>query len=241
MELLPVWVEKVYIYEVIRTLDQIYTKEALMVLAELLPKCDPKKDCEDRIIRSIASNPISESEDMLLELFKSGVLANYSKSRYGLGGIIAERFKHRASIDANFKEQLMLVIESLPGELYEALVCSTLSDLKTSKEISIVFRYLDEETYPNGGQSAAHTLLTQFSRKAPSDYPGSYEVHPQANPELRRKLYDVASKPGASQKRARSILLKLDEMRAGRSGRPSEETRHPSIESEKSWPICLYI
>jgi hypothetical protein len=129
---------------------------------------------------------------------------------YFLENSIVPRLKKTAISDADFMQRLLSVFEAKTDATQEALVCAVLGGLDHDKARMLVCRYLDEQVYPQGGKSVVHFLMGLFRSEVPSE-PGSncYEVHPQANQLLRRHLFTLASQHGASQNRARALLLAL--------------------------------
>ena len=237
-ELLPEWLKKVSIWQIINDIGPIPTQEALAVLMELLPRCDSRTDCEERILDAITSNPVPETVNALLDLIETGTLFKYS-NMYRFEHSIAQRLKQAAESNEEFMLRLLAVLEAKADATHEALVCAILGDIDSPKARMLVCRYLDEQVYPQGGRHAAHVLRGRFKRRTQSVGASWYEEHPQANQPLRQHLLTLASIPGASQNRARALLLAIEKDRL-ESGRPAEETRHPAIETGSPWPTFLY-
>ena len=85
-----------------------------------------------------------------------------------------------------------------------------------------------------------NTILKWFSKKVQADPNQNwYEIHPKANNKIREKLYDLSLSSEEYQNRAKSILFSIEELRMS-NGRPSEEYRHPNLDSGESWPFILY-
>ena len=138
------------------------------------------------------------------------------------------------------ERQLLDTLERKSSPEDENLVSAILGELKSPQTNEILLRYLNEDAYPNGGQTTTDILLQKFRNEEPSGNAGWYEIHAQACNELRANLFALARAPGPSQQRARVILMKLEEGRQ-EIGRPSNEPRHPAIESGIAWPQGLYV
>lgn len=240
-ELLPEWLNKSPLWNIIDEIEKIPTHEALAILVELLHQCDSQLEHEERILRAICTNPASETANALLHLIEAGTFSKNSRKMYFLENSIAPRLKQAAVNDADFMQRLLAVLEAKGEATPEAFVCAVLGGMDDHKARMLICRYLDEQAYPQDGQSIVHVLLGLFRREVPIE-PGSncYKVHPQANQHLRRHLFNLASQQGPSQNRARALLLTLEQNRM-ESGRHSDENRHPAIETGNPWPICLYL
>jgi hypothetical protein len=242
-ELLPEWLKRESLWRIIDAVGHIHTREAVVVLAELLSRCDSMTDCEkymERMLYMIASNPVPETANILLDLIEAGVFSKYWKAMFRLEHSIAPRLQEAATSGAKFMTRLLTVLESKADATHEALVCVVLSGIDDPRARKLIYRYLDEQAYPQGGHAASHALMGRFSRQMQSVHgAGWYEVYPQANNPLRQHLFMLASPSGPAQNRARALLLALEENRM-ESGRPVDETRHPAIETGRDWPVCLY-
>lgn len=239
-ELLPEWLNKVRLWTVIDTVEKIPTQEAISILVDLLQQDDLQSEYEERILRAICTNPVPETANVLLQIIETGMFSKNSTKMYFLENSIIPRLKKAAVKDSDFMHRLLSVLENKTDTTHEALVCAVLGCIDDDKARMLVCRYLDEQAYPQGGKSAVRTLMGLFRVEVPIE-PGSncYEVHPQANQNLRRPLFTLALQQGPSQNRARALLLAIEQNRMG-LGRPYDESRHPAIETGNPWPICLF-
>ncbi len=240
-ELLPELLKRLSLWRVIDTFGNVPTKEALIFMADLLLQCDSKERYEERIIHSICSNSSPEAANVLLDLVGSGAIPNFSRLSYFIERSVAPKLAQAAVNNVESMRRLLADCERLSAAEYEAIICAILGNINDSKAHSIIYRYLDEQAYPQGGQSAERALMNRFRSEIPIEPDSNcYEVHPQADQLLRNHLFKLASQYGASQKRARTLLLRLEQHRI-ESGRPANESRHPNLESGKSWPACLFV
>lgn len=238
--LLPEWLNKVRMWTVVDALVGVPTKEALEVLAGLLTNDQMNPDLEDRVIQTITASPLPESAEVLLQMIESGALEIYARSMFHVYRSAEPSFAREIRSNPKFRERVVTAMQARTDARAEALVCSLFGSLDNPEAIQLVYRYLNEEAYPKGGHHTADVLLRRFSFKKPGEQGADwYDILPKADNELRRNLFRFTIDNGTFHRRARSILLTLEDNRL-EGDRPADEPRHPAIETGSPWPSCLF-
>ena len=240
-ELLPELRKKVPLWQIVEAISPIQTKESLKVLVELLPGCASDETCVERIINGLGMNVTPEAAQVLTRLLADGTLSKIAPKSYRVEHTIAPKLGRSAVGNAEDLQQLLNVLEANNSPVEEHLVCAILAEIQEARATSLLFRYLDETKYPQGGMDAARVLEEKFVRREESAHgAGWIEVYPQACNAVRRYLFKLASENGPSQKWARAVLMNVEERRRS-CGRPEDEPRHPDIETGTGWPHSIYM
>ncbi len=239
-DILPDLLKKGDFWEFVRTLEAIPKEEALDVLLKLLQSPQHQNASAEHTMTWLGANMTRVQPQTLLRLVTDGTLFRFGGQQYRLERDIAPAL---GQVIARVPELLNQLLEALEGRTTpsdEGAVCAILSRIDDPRARSLLYRYLDDTTYPRGGLAVAQILLDKFVREERPDPSGGwYELHPHAENEVRLRLFEMASAAGPSKTRARALLLRLEENRQ-ETGRPADEPRHPKQDSGFPWPFGLY-
>ncbi|TXT23985.1 MAG: Uncharacterized protein FD131_5099 [Rhodocyclaceae bacterium] len=107
-----------------------------------------------------------------------------------------------------------------------------------TKALDYLLEYVDRAVQ-GGGSYVVNSLPNLFEEREPVEgSPNTHHLFPRACNYVRTRLFEMAMTPGPTAAVVAEVLLAIEDRRFS-LGRPSNEPRHPNMDSEHSWPQDL--
>lgn len=229
------WASKAQSYVVVRKLRDLGSHAAMAQLTRLSKQ--GKFENTNDALYALMQNP--EGPRLMLDMTEDGSLFHLLEGYEGrrqvasvLAPLIGGNVVLLHKILDVCARQGKAAGEELAFELVSALPAPD------TKALDYLLEYVDRADR-SGGSYVVNSLPNLFEEREPVEgSPNTHHLFPRACNYVRTRLFEMAMTPGPTAAVAAEVLLAIEHRRFS-LGRPSNEPRHPNIDSEHSWPQDL--
>lgn len=227
--------------EVLMALGHSQSNEALNLLLEISTKYGSQlQRMGNEWIDAIATLDTLEAKKVVMSFVDQDIPQVTGKPglEYHELGRIVSRIASRARSDRAVKERIYALCETAVHPQARGILAEVVSFLGTSEALIAGLKLIRDRLNPAIPQELIAGLENAFLGKQPYASGYSYTIEPKSSDEIRKLLFTM-SMGDESRKRSACLLLGQIESWRLEYGRPSNEPRHPDIDSGLPWPPLL--
>lgn len=239
-EYLDDWVRVAGVGDVVRGLRTIGIEEAWRSLAHLARNLDHhRRNLGEDLAYAVAEELSAGVFKEFLEMVRDRTFFNLSNSHWTFQRV-APHVAKLVSSNAAMRDDLIAACKEAGTVYAENFVLHILASIEGAAPavVELCLEALDNATAGAAASPAVATIPKLFTTSEPLGDSGAYEIHPRSNNALRRELFLRALGTGAARNQAKALLCEI-EMGRRETGRPSDEPRHPDIDSGGAWTDAL--
>lgn len=223
--------------ELVTALGESRSDTAVDLLYEFASDATTFKQCEDNFINAFAVLDTPHARELLLGFvdpdIRSIALARRPHREDVLVARLAELAQRRPDVAARLWN---LCGRDLP-ELNRHVLSKVMSWLGTPEALAANLNLIDDAKPSPVPQGIWDQLETACAERRPyGQSPNIFTKHARASNKLRARLFWMAFEDKKRRKSAFMLLGQIEEWRL-EHGRPTDELRHPDLESGHSWPL----
>jgi hypothetical protein len=227
--------------EVLTALGNSRSDEALNLLLEISEKYGLQlQHMGSEWIDAIMAIDTAEARKVVMSFVDHEIPQVMGKRglEYHERGRIASRIANIARSDRAVRERIYTLCVTAVHPQARGLLAEVVSLLGTSEALIAGLNLIQDRLSPMIPQELIAGLENAFLGKQPYGSGHSYTIEPKSSDEIRRLLFTM-SMGDDSRKRSACLLLGQIESWRLEYGRPSNEPRHPDIDSGLPWPPLL--
>jgi len=222
--------------ELITALGESRSDAAVELLFELATDAQTLKQCEDDIVRAVASVDTPRARELLMGIVDPAVPGISLQGGYRSEAVMFAQFLELAGRSPEVAGRLLELCEYDLPEFNRHVLAKVMEGLGTPEAFAANLNLIDDtKPHPVPRGVWDHLEGAFVGRRPYGQSANAFTLYARAANELRARLFGMVLRDPKRRKSAFVLLGQIEVWRL-EYGRPTDEPRHPDLASGQPWP-----